>query len=62
MRYFGEMYPATQFQGAPSSATESRAASRNRCGAHCSFEYSALACCWIGMLGSASFQRMRKSL
>ena len=29
---------------------------------HCSFAYSALACFRMGMSGSASFQRVRKSL
>src|ERR1700687_1021862 len=30
--------------------------------AHCSFAYSALACFRMGISGSASFQRVRKSL
>jgi hypothetical protein len=35
---------------------------RGRMSAHCSFAYSALACLRMGMSGSASFQRVRKSL
>jgi hypothetical protein len=30
--------------------------------AHCNFAYSALACFRMGMSGSASFQRVRKSV
>ena len=35
---------------------------RGRCRYHCNFAYSALASLRMGMSGSASFQRVRKSL
>ena len=59
---FISMVPKTVSSGVPITLRrQSRCTSHERRCSYCSFAYSALACFRMGMSGSASFQRVRKS-